>query len=231
MNKLMPVLFFSVALLLSKSGAASPLYTTDVSKLCVFPHLIGIADFICRGTAVSTNDGFSADFAVDEILWGEPPSTTNVLIKNLTPQFGISFQPGDKYLICAFTNNWWFGGRENYRQSFITLSHFLPATNRPSSNACFDDYRIIDKSKGVIPLRFIDYGGTNYWEGTRTLITNLINVGRIQCDEGAVREIVESIVNDRGNSRMLPLFVQRQMILYKYFRYDSENQANPSFSP
>lgn len=79
----------------------------------------------------------------------------------------------------------------------------------------------------MIPFRFIDYGGTNYWEGTRTLITNLIDIGRIQCDEGKVRIIVESIVNDVSNSRQLPIFVQKQMILYKNYRYDGKDQVKP----
>ena len=231
MIKLVPVLSLSMAFLLSKSGTASPMYMTDLAKLCVFPHLVGISDFICSGTAVSTNDGFSADFAVDEILWGNPSSPTNVHIRNLTPQFGIDFLPGEKYLVFAFTNNWWFGGRESYRQSFVSLSHFLPATNRPPSGACFDDYRIIEKHRCAIPFRLINYGGTNYWGGTRTIITNLIDVGRIQCDEGRVREIIESIIHDENNLRQLPLYVRRQMILYKHFRYDFENLATMSFSP
>ena len=227
MNRTLTLLALSFALSVNKCVSASPLYATDMSKLCLFPHLVGIADFICSGTALSTNDGFSAGFAIDEILWGIPPPTTNVTIRNLTQRFGLNCQPGERYLLCAFTNNWWAGGREGYRQSFLTLSHYLPATNRPSSSIFSDDYRIIDKNRCMIPFRFLDYGGTNYWEGTRTLITNLIDIGRIQCDEGKVRAIVESIVNDVSNSRRLPVFVQKQMILYKNYRYDGKDQVKP----
>ena len=228
MNRTLTLLALSFALSVNKCVSASPLYTTDMSKLCLFPHLVGIADFICSGTTLSTNDGFSADFAIDEILWGIPPPTTNVTIRNLTQRFGLNCQPGERYLLCAFTNNWWAGGREGYRQSFMTLSHYLPATNNPSSSFFYNDYRIIDKNRCVIPFRFIDYGGTNYWEGTRTLITNLVDVGRIQCDEGRVREIVESIINDKGNSQRLPTYVIRQMILYKFHHDDWEDQTQPS---
>ena len=73
-------------------------------------------------------------------------------------------------------------------------------------------------------------------EGTRALITNLIDIGRIQCDEAKVRETVLSIVNDRSNARKLPLSIRRSLDCYKYLRYDSENDphnnvVDPDFVP
>ena len=42
-------------------------------ELSIFPHSLCNSDFICTGTPTSTNDGHSAEIAVDEILWGSSP--------------------------------------------------------------------------------------------------------------------------------------------------------------
>ena len=103
------------------------------------------------------------------------------------------------------------------------LLHFVPATNPPPTGIFFNDYLLLYRHHSVIPFSYMEYGGTNYWEGTRILITNLIDVGRVQCDEGKVREIVESIINDSNNTRRLPQIVIRKMMIYKTFRYDWED--------
>ena len=203
----------------------TPLYYSDIA---IFPHLAGVADIIFTGTPVATNGYFSAEFAVDDVIWGSA-SGTNIIVRDYAPDpHDIPYQLGEKYLVGAFTNDWWM---QNYYVFGPNreLLHFLPATNLSPTGLFLDDYRLVDRFRSAIPFsRFVN-NGTNYWEGTRSLITNLIDVGRIQCNEGKVREIVETIVNDGGNSRKLPLFVRRQMILYKAWRYDSETK--PPFSP
>lgn len=200
----------------------------NYSDIAIFPHLAGVADIIFTGTPISTNGYVSAEFAVDEVIWGSV-SRTNIIIRDFAPDpHETPYQLGEKYLVGAFTNDWWterlypFGPNRE-------LLHFVPATNQSPTGLFLDDFRLVDRSSSAIPLSLFVDRGTNYWEGTRTLTTNLINIGRIQCDEGRVREIVESIVNDKTNSRKLPFFVRRQMILYKALRYDSETK--PPFSP
>ncbi len=53
-------------------------------ELCIFPHSLCISDFIGTGTPTSTNDGHSIEFAVDEVLWGEAPST-NITVRERMP--------------------------------------------------------------------------------------------------------------------------------------------------
>ena len=203
----------------------TPLYYSDIA---IFPHLAGVADIIFTGTPVATNGYVSAEFTVDDVIWGSA-SGTNITVRDYAPDPHVTpYRLGEQYLVGAITNDWWMRNYYVFGPNHELL-HFVPATNQSPTGLFLDDYRLVDRVRSAIPLsRFID-NGTNYWEGTQALITNLINVGRIQCDEGKVRGIVESIVNDGSNSRKLPLFVRRQMILYKAWRYDSETK--PPFSP
>ena len=202
------------------AGAWAPYY----GDIAIFPHLVGIADFIFTGTPISTNGNISAQFMVDEVLWGHS-SATNITVKDYSMYDTPPYQLGEKYLVGAFTNDWWMGKRYFFGVNDVLL-RFVPATNPPPSNIFLDDYRIVHRTRSAIPFRLFDYGGTNYWEGTRAFITNLIDVGRVQCDERGVREMIESIVNDRSNSRKLPIFVRRQALLYKMKRYDWEDNRS-----
>ena len=196
------------------------------SFISIFPHLVGIADIIFTGTPVATNDYGSAEFAVDDVIWGSV-SETNITVRDFAPDpHDLPYRLGEKYLVGAFTNDWWTE-RLYYYGPNRELLHFVPATNQSPTGLFLDDFRLVDRFSSAIPLSHFVDNGTNYWEGTRALITNLIDVGRIQCDEGKVKEIVESIVHDVSNSRRLPTFVRRQMILYKSFRYDTEDRAKP----
>jgi hypothetical protein len=187
--------------------------------IAILPHLVGIADVIFTGTPVATNGDASAEFVVDDVVWG-CVSATNIIVRDLSPYDNSPYILGEKCLVGAFTNDWWMGFKNGHYGQDDALLHYVPATNRPPDGRVFNDYVLFCRDSNVIPLsRFVDKG-TNYWEGTRTLITNLIDIGRIQCDEGKVREIVESIVNDKSNSRKLPFYVRRLMILYKSDRYD-----------
>jgi hypothetical protein len=187
--------------------------------IAILPHLVGIADVIFTGTPVATNGDASAEFIVDDVIWGGV-SATNITIRDLSPYDNYPYILGEKCLVGAFTNDWWRGFKNGYYGHGDALLHYVPATNRPPDGRVFDDYVLFCRDSNVIPLSRFEDRGTNYWEGTRILITNLIDIGRIQCDEGKVREIVESVVNDKDNSRKLPFYVRRLMRLYKSDRYD-----------
>lgn len=202
--------------------------------ISIFPHLVGIADVIFTGTPVATNGGASADFIVDEVVWGSVAGT-NITVRDYSQYHNPAYRLGEKYLVGAFTNDWWMGKRHEFGPN-RELLHFMPATNRPPDGMLLDGYTLVDRSESAIPFRLLSDGGTNYWEGTRALITNLIDIGRIQCDEAKVRETVFSIVNDRSNAWKLPLSIRRRLDCYKYLRYDSENDPDnnvidPDFTP
>ena len=210
----------SLSLIIGIRAAGTVWPPFHYGDIAVFPHLVGIADFIFTGTPVATNGDASAEFIVDEVLWGNATGT-NITVRDFSPYHNPAYQLGEKYLVGAFTNDWWMK-----RYTFgpnNALLHFIPATNSPPTGVFFDDYLLLYRHHSAIPFSYIEYDGTNYWEGTRAFITNLIDVGRVQCDEEKVREIVESIVNDKGNSRRLPSVIIRKTILYKAFRYDSDN--------
>ena len=132
MNRHLFFLCATICLLVCLRTLAIPMsmYTSDILELSVFPHLVCIADFICTGTPVSTNDGCSAVFSFDELLWGKA-NGTNVVIRHLYPQNGIDVKLGEQYLVVAFTNNWWSREEEAYDDIYYTLSHCIMATNRP----------------------------------------------------------------------------------------------------
>ncbi len=196
------------------------------SFITIFPHLVGIADIIFTGTPVATNDYGSAEFSVDDVIWGSV-SGTNITVRDYAPDpYDPPYRLGERYLVGAFTNDWWKQGDYIFGPN-RELLHFVPATNRSPTGVFLEHHMLVERSRSAIPFSRFDDNGTNYWEGTHALITNLIDIGRIQCDEGKVREIVESVVHDVSNSRRLPTFVRRQMILYKSFRYDTEDRAKP----
>jgi hypothetical protein len=212
-----------LALALQKATAEweAPLYPGYIS---IFPHLVGIADVIFTGTPVATNGSDSADFIVDEVVWGNVTGT-NITVQDFSPYYNPAYHLGEKYLVGAFTNDWWMGKRCAFGPN-SELLHFLPATNRPPDGRLLDGYMLVEREQSALPFRLLSDGGTNYWEATRALITNLIDIGRIQCDEAKVRETVISITDDRNNSRKLPSRIRRKLLLYRYLRYDPEGGQN-----
>ena len=201
---------------------ATPLVCTGrPDELTIFPHSLCIADFICTGVPTSTNGGYSTEFAVDEILWGAA-SSTNVTIRSDVPLGdGLGLQPGERYLICAFTNDWWSVGPDDYfYYTEYTLSKCVTETNRPPNSAVFDAYVLIENKQSAIPFSYINYGGTNYWDSVRTLTTNIIDVAKHKGDDDWVKNKVLSILADPQKRRQFPEPVVRQMILYKMFFYD-----------
>ncbi|MBQ6926472.1 MAG: hypothetical protein IJQ73_17695 [Kiritimatiellae bacterium] len=208
----------AVTMLFNSHATALPFGTSDPWELCIFPHLVCIADFIGTGTPVSTNDAFSTIFSVDEVLWGNA-SETNITIKHLYPQTSLDFLPGRKYLVCAFTNNWWSREDEAYDETYYTLSHCITATNRPPDNAVFNDYRVMDSKRCAIPFTRIEYGGTNYWNAVRTFTTNLIEIAKVRGDDEMVKEKVISTIGNPAMFLGFPTFLQRQLLLYQWHFY------------
>ena len=80
---------------------------------------------------------------------------------------------------------------------------------RFSKNAVFDDYRTMRPRYTVIPFSQINYNGSDYWPVTRALVTNLVNIARIQEDKQLMRQAITHIVGNGWNySRQLRLHPQ-----------------------
>lgn len=219
-------LAFAAAISLFDSGMlAAPWRNIAINRpheFCTFPHSLCIADFICTGTPISTNDGRSAEFAVEEILWGTAPST-NITIRELITYGGggiLPFQLGEKYLVCAFTNNWWAEWRTDRDYVEYTLSQCVTETNRPPSNAVFDDFVIMETGRSVIPFRQINYGGTNYWDLVRTFATNIIDIAKHEGDDEKVRNATMSIIDDPVKFLSFPMHIRGHLRLYEMYFYD-----------
>ena len=75
--------------------------TLHYSHIAIFPHLAGVADIIFTGTPVATNGYVSAEFAVDDVIWGSAPGT-NIIVRDYAPDpHDIPYQLGEKYLVGA----------------------------------------------------------------------------------------------------------------------------------
>lgn len=187
------------------------------------PHVIGVCDIICTGEVLSTNDGHSAKLAVDEILWGHLPST-NILIRNVYTHFmndRISVEPSHRYLVCAFTNNWWGDEfKPNEEKAFIALYEYLSPTSRPPDNAVFGDYRLMSDVGSVIDFDLLEYDGTNYWDATRSFITNFVDLARIQNNPAVAHDRIYEITRSRDLLSRLPKVLRSQLRRYKLWYYE-----------
>ena len=93
--------FACVMMILCHGVHATPWRNTGrPDELSIFPHSLCNSDFICTGTPTSTNDGHSAEFAVDEILWGSSPST-NITIRYLSNLKNVTSSNLAKDTLCA----------------------------------------------------------------------------------------------------------------------------------
>ena len=235
----------TVAFLFCHVNQAAPLrYTSRPDELALFPHSLCNSDFICTGTPTSTNDGNSAEFAVDEILWGAAPSTNVTMQYFVTPEERYKFQLGERYLVCAFTNDWWSVRRPNpsfeftndwwsvrrtnpsFEEGYV-LSQCVTETNRPPNNAIFEKFVVLDNRRGAIPFKHINYGGTNYWDKVRTFATNIIYIAKHEGDDDKVRSIVLSILADRQKREQFPAPIVRNFILYKFFFCEGIDEPQP----
>ncbi len=197
----------------------------DMLTISLLPHQAGICDLICAGTVLSTNGEDAAQFAVDDILWGHV-NASNINVRSIYPMDGFEFTPNERYLVCAFTNNWW--ANDNPQASVVgeeRLLTYLCATSRPPEGMVFDGYRTMYPRYTVIPFNQINYNGSNYWAATRAFVTNLVDIARIRGDGELMRQTITNLVETRGaNSGLSPL-VLRHLWLYKFFRDDW--QENP----
>ena len=216
-------------ILMSCLGAAkaerSPYGIYDLSLL---PHQVGICDVIFAGTVLSTNfddrtasfpyyELPAAEFAVDDVVWGSV-SSSNITVKSLYPAGGFHFMPNERYLVCAFTTNWWaIQTRDDY--DYLRLYHYFSITSRPPENAVFDDYRIMYPPYTTIPFSLINHNGSNYWTSTRALVTNLVEIARIRGDEQMMRLTITNLVNAKAGSGLPPI-VWKHLLMYKEDRYD-----------
>ncbi len=200
------------------------------SQLELFPHQVAVCDLICTGMVLSTNDGWSACFSVDEILWGHV-SSTNITLRCVDTHRDTNFLHQGRYLILAFTNNWWTGDGFIENKSFAHLYDYITPTSRPSSCAVFDDYRILSPRGGAISFEHIIFGGMNYWEGTRTFITNFNDIARIQHSERNAYVKFYYLNSDTNLLSTLPVKLGRQLFMYKRQRYDIQHLPPPEEMP
>lgn len=184
-------------------------------ELSLWPHQIGICDVACVGTVLSSNDIGHADLAVEDILWGNMPST-NITVENVYPYSADFFEyhQQERYLVFAFTNNWWANTSHDDTE-YERLGNYLSVTSRPPGNVVFDNYRTMYPYYTVIPFSLINENGSNRWNTTRTLVTNLMTMARIRNDGQSVREIIDSLVEmGQRNSGLSPT-VWNQLWMYK----------------
>ena len=204
-------------------------------QLCLTPHQAGVCDLICTGQVLSTNDGHSAEVAVDEVVWG-CAATSNITVRNVYCESAgdeLFFKNGRRYLIFAFTNNWWTNTRDPDVSAFHSLYEYLPPTRRPQNNAVFNDYRLMDPWECAIEFSRIDYDGTNRWPATRTFITNFTYIARQRHDLRAARDLIYDTLARRELWEPLPRFFVRSLSFYKdlYFEYPKKQLGDKNDPP
>ncbi len=190
--------------------------------LRLLPHQAGVCDLICTGRVLSTNDGHSAEVAVDEVVWGSV-ATSNISVRHI--YYGsagdeLLFKNEHRYLLFAFTNNWWTNKRNPEVSAFHSLYEYLPPTQRPQNNAVFSDYRLMDPLDCAIDFNLIDYDGTNHWPATRAFITNFTYIARQRHDLGAARDLIYDTLARRELWEPLPRFFVRNLSYYKKWHFE-----------
>ena len=207
----------------------------DFNTIEQFPHQVAVSDLICTGMVLSTNDGHSAEFAVDEVLWGYAASS-NITLRPVFSFDCLDYLHEGRFLIMAFTNNWWTQQRDYplFVPSIYYLHDFISPTSRPPDHAVFEDYRLYSRYGSAIPFDKITVGGTNYWEGTRNFITNFLDIAKIHQDERRAYEWFYGLrfaTNAAPVRSRLPPAVWPKLIMYKLLRYDVFNLPPPDKLP
>ena len=234
MDKIARSFVFNVVLLLGACGAIADESPSSLHRISLLPHQAGICDIIFAGTILSTNftvqspayrylKSPAAEFAVDDVLWGTLASS-NIVVGSVYPSDGDDFMAGERYLVCAFTNNWWANTSRDDRV-YNRLWNYLSVTGAPPGNAVLDGYRTIYPHYSVIPFSQINYGGTNRWDATRALVTNLVHIARVRRDDELMRKTIKTILNDRQNTNGLPTRVIRQLAYYEGLCYGWEDRT------
>lgn len=199
-------------------------------ELFLFPHQVAIADIVFSGTVVTNRGGGVAEFSVEELLWGNIP-TSHISLRCVLNQEKLSFDSNGRYLVFAFTNNWWYGNDlyhdEFFDASSTYLSDFLSPTSKPASRAVFPDCRIMDSGKSVFNFSKFEINGTNYWPGTRSFITNFLEITRIQNDNIKAFRKLKSYFYESPASTTIPPWMLRDLHLYYGFRYHGVEPEQP----
>lgn len=189
----------------------------------VMPHQVAVSDLICTGRVLSTNDGQSVEFAIDDLVWGTPPSTNITIRRVLSSPCPLeTLRPGHKYLVFAFTNDWWGPGIKGQYIGLNRLADYITPTSRPPDMAVFDDYRIMNDEESVIDFELLDYDGTNYWPATRTFITNFNDITRMRHDRAAAKQLVDDTLTNRANWAAFPHVLHSKLGKYVMFYFDNE---------
>ena len=230
-NTFLFICFLVVISLCSFSGKADgdSFYIVQYSQL---PHQAGVCDVIFAGTVLSTNlddkspaypfDKLpSAEFAVDDVLWGAV-SSSNITVGSIYPADGFQFVLNERYLVCTFTNNWW-ANESRLDTDCERLQHYLSITSCPPGNVVFDDYRTMCPRYTAIPFSRINNNGSNYWTATRAFVTNLVDIARVRNDDLLMRQTLTHILAEKGAHSGLPPFLLRYLWLYKTTRHDWQN--------
>lgn len=239
MTKLAFLSFLTLSIiLLVGDGRANDESPVAIAELSLLPHQAGICDLIFAGTTidgtiVSNNEECAADFVVDDVLWGHVNSS-NITIRSVSREYTtygmpFDFAPNERYLVCAFTNNWW--ANESLDDTYYErLYHYLSVTSSPPEHAVFDGYRTMLPRYTAIPFSRINYNGSNYWTATRSLITNLVDIARVRQDEQLMRHTITNIIGVGQSKSGLPAVIWNQLWMYKSDRYDSADR-NPQPIP
>ena len=210
-----------------------------IVELSLLPHQAGVCDLIFSGTTidgtiVSNNEECAADFIVDEVLWGHLNSS-NITVRSVSREytsnsFSFEFLPNQRYLVCAFTNNWWANASQDDTY-YQRLYHYLSVTSSPPGKAVFDGYRTMLPRFTAIPFSKINYNGSNYWSTTRTLVTNLVDIARVRRDEQLMRQTITNLVEIGDVNSGLPPVIWRHLLWYKEDRYDFMEGLTPPQTP
>ena len=176
------------------------------------PRVFGVCDLVCAGLVTSTNDGLSANLAIDDIAWGHAASS-NITIRSVAERKKLDLCPGHRYMVCAFTNNWWHASGSWFEDP-VYLNKYLSPTSLPPDRVFFDDYRIPLVDFAVVDFKYIDYDGTNYWGGLRSFITNFTYTARVLQDKDVADEVVRGVFVDKSRERALPMLFRALLSFY-----------------
>lgn len=169
-----------------------------------FPHQITVADMICTGTVLTNNRDYAV-LSIDELFWGNTTSS-NITVKSLQDGDSPAFVEYDRYLVFAYTNNWWGSNKVWLGYIWDTankhLLDFRPYNGSTNASSFFDDYMILNSSQSVINIKSLRAGETNYWPATRKFITDFIKISRVMNDKAEAFRYINYALSERDLSKM-----------------------------